>query len=528
MRRDLALRYFLLRTLEQRKASIAPEVFREVANSLGVRTKSDGFEVAWTLRWGPPGRQLFGKEEFSFYRRGDVLSAGRSVEEPPVDQNADVANHFLQPALPGIKRSPSRAGSTFAGAPLHRSERARGLPAHLGARRRPSPPSRASPARRSSGSICWGEERRGPWLALLLVAFSSLAAGVLGLALPYALLHFLDSDPRYRLTRALMCLGAWGVALRSRPATIELNGVFGVTLAWACVFAVYRSLHLVHHRLLPLVAPFFFSGLALDGRAQQAVWGCIVSAALFSLEFWRRSVSSPPREPAAPGRGDWERFWSSQYQKKGVRRVLSFLRERLIARSVRDAFERHFPAAGLFLEAGSGSSQTSCLIRKRSRRLFCLDIAHEPLLHARTVTTIDGGLQGDLFRLPLRDGTLDGIWNLGVMEHFSAQEIDSVLGEFRRVLKPGARAILFWPPLFGWYKLGAVVLETLLRIVRGRRVQLYPHEISLYRGRDQVAGFCRRQGFQLERAGMTVADAFAYVVVVIRKGDPVLDHATEI
>ncbi len=130
---------------------------------------------------------------------------------------------------------------------------------------------------------------------------------------------------------------------------------------------------------------------------------------------------------------------------------------------------------------------------------------------------IDAGVQGDMYRLPFADGSLDGIWNLGVMEHFTEPELDAVLEEFCRVLKPGGRCLLLWPPLYGWYKAGAVCLETLLGRARRKKVALYPGEVTLFTSRKKVEALCGRHGFSLRRASHTPFDLFTYVVVVIDK-----------
>jgi len=166
---------------------------------------------------------------------------------------------------------------------------------------------------------------------------------------------------------------------------------------------------------------------------------------------------------------------------------------------------------------GSGSSQTSVLINKMSRKFYALDFAFDAVSHSRVIPVIAGGIQGNLFSLPVRSNSVDGIWNLGVMEHFTDSEINTILKEFNRTLKPGSCAILFWPPLIGWYKITALILETLLSLVRKKRIQLYPDEINLLQGKKKIQSFCDRNGFMLERCNGVYWDLFAYKVVVIRK-----------
>jgi len=57
----------------------------------------------------------------------------------------------------------------------------------------------------------------------------------------------------------------------------------------------------------------------------------------------------------------------------------------------------------------------------------------------------DQFLLGDLLRLPLATGSLDGIWNVGVMEHFAPADMPAACQELLRVLKPGGKLCLFWP-----------------------------------------------------------------------------------
>ncbi len=47
--------------------------------------------------------------------------------------------------------------------------------------------------------------------------------------------------------------------------------------------------------------------------------------------------------------------------------------------------------------------------------------------------------------LPFADGTFDGAFNLGVVEHFERPELMKLLKELTRVVRPGGKIVLFWP-----------------------------------------------------------------------------------
>ncbi|MBI1312362.1 methyltransferase domain-containing protein [bacterium] len=154
------------------------------------------------------------------------------------------------------------------------------------------------------------------------------------------------------------------------------------------------------------------------------------------------------REPrnACPEAVEWEQHW--RRLEHGITgRAFSFYRQQIRSRCVARTLARLLPNAGIFVECGCGTSETSCRVRPKPDQTFlAVDFAWRPLRQALQQPCITGGVQADIRDLPFQDSSLDGIWNLGVMEHFEASEQRLILGEFHRVLKPGAPLILWWPP----------------------------------------------------------------------------------
>ena len=65
----------------------------------------------------------------------------------------------------------------------------------------------------------------------------------------------------------------------------------------------------------------------------------------------------------------------------------------------------------------------------------------------------------DIRKLPFEDDSVDGVYASHVLEHFYSHEIDDVLSEWKRVIKPGGKIILAVPDIiaamkmaltFGW------------------------------------------------------------------------------
>ena len=128
---------------------------------------------------------------------------------------------------------------------------------------------------------------------------------------------------------------------------------------------------------------------------------------------------------------EWDNYWGD----KKKNRIFKIFRTHVFARAVRYYTDKYFSREGVFVEAGCGSGQTSIRIVKYNRKLIALDISKKALEEARKNTKFDEFIEGDIANLPFEDNSIDGIWNLGVMEHFSHSDLIIILHEFRRVLK---------------------------------------------------------------------------------------------
>ena len=215
-------------------------------------------------------------------------------------------------------------------------------------------------------------------------------------------------------------------------------------------------------------------------------------------------------------KNNWDRHWS-RASNSVFGGFLTLYRKAIIANAVKHYAEKFFRPQGIFLECGSGTSQASGTITKKARTLVAVDFSLPALRKAVKVPVIDKALCADIMSLPFRSGSIDGIWNLGVMAHFSRQEIARALAEFARVLKPGSYAVLFWPPKAGHCHLIITLIESFSRNVLGKEIDLFPDEITLYSRHLNIEGIARRCGFYECRAEYTARDLFTYAVVICRK-----------
>ena len=202
-----------------------------------------------------------------------------------------------------------------------------------------------------------------------------------------------------------------------------------------------------------------------------------------------------------PEAEEWDRHWKAL--DKSLRgRLFTLFRRQVRARSVSGYLARHFRSSGVYVECGSGSAQASWRIRQRVDQTFlALDFARGPLTMALGQQCMSGGIQADIRHLPFRDQSVAGIWNLGVMEHFEADEQLQILREFNRVLQPGGQLLLWWPP--------RLALDHFLLSQFGWRFPAEPGRVT----RKEAIELLNQAGFRKIKADFPIDDALTELVL---------------
>jgi dolichol-phosphate mannosyltransferase len=287
----------------------------------------------------------------------------------------------------------------------------------------------------------------------------------------------------------------------------------------------FESLFVLHQngcrvREIPIALPARVYG------SSKLTWQEASRSGRVLLELWRTNLYRPERfrrgRPIDALRAEvvetqgWDGYWSEKKQcLKVVYDVGAGVYRRLVIRpNLRRFMDAHFAPGARVLHAGCGSGQVDVDLHGRLR-VTAVDISVPALqLYARNNPRAYRIEQASIFSLPYEAGAFDGVFNLGVLEHFSDDEIRQILREFHRVLKPGGKIIAFWPHRWGTSVVALRALTALIGMVAREVPQLHPPEVSLVRSRRQVARLLESSGFVLRDYYFGVRDLFVQCVVV--------------
>ena len=217
----------------------------------------------------------------------------------------------------------------------------------------------------------------------------------------------------------------------------------------------------------------------------------------------------------------WDAYWLAKNRPAPlIYELIATFYRRLFIRSMLNHFTSQcFAAGSKVLHAGCGGGEVDIDIAHKYR-ISALDISAPALsLYRKHNGPGSEVIHGSVFSIPSPDGVYDGVYNAGVMEHFTVEEIKAALDEFYRVLKPGGKILLFWPPSYGVTVRFLGALHYVLRDLLKKDIKLHPDEITHVRSKKQVSEYLKNSGFTLDRFCFGIRDLFTQVVIVAQKSE---------
>jgi dolichol-phosphate mannosyltransferase len=292
----------------------------------------------------------------------------------------------------------------------------------------------------------------------------------------------------------------------------------------------FESMFLIHHSKfkiaeVPINLPSRTYGTSkLNSREA-------LRSATFLMQLFAESKLNPGRfrfgrqieftgERYADGEA-WRDYWGHKKDATGLvyECIASVYRQCFIRPNLERVLRRTYSPSSELLHAGCGSGQVDTRLHK-DFKITAMDVSDLALyIYAGNNPEAHRILQGSIFEMPFPDGSLDGVYNMGVVEHFYHEDIVKIMAEVKRILKPGGKFVCFWPHRKAPSVKVIKCMEFVTNLFKSKKVVLHPAEVSLLSGRDEAELLLKQAGLELSSYTYGARDLFIQAVVVGHKRD---------
>jgi SAM-dependent methyltransferase len=215
---------------------------------------------------------------------------------------------------------------------------------------------------------------------------------------------------------------------------------------------------------------------------------------------------------------EWDNYWAekSKIHNKAYDYAAYIYKKYILKQYFKKYINKNFKKGSVLLHAGCGSGQADDII-SNDYTIIGIDNSHVALTLYKINNTYSDIIYGDITNTGLQNESIDGIYNLGVMEHFTDEGIQQILIEFRRILKPDGKIILFVPPEYGSTVIFFKIVHFILNDIFNKNIYFQPAEINRIRSLQYTKKLISGTGLKITDFNFEYNDLFTHVAIIIEK-----------
>ena len=312
------------------------------------------------------------------------------------------------------------------------------------------------------------------------------------------------------------------------PELFEKTKSRSYSFFWESMYLLWRNDFSVFEKPIKLPARTYGSSKM---RLKDISGSLFFLLLFFTQSFFSKErflVSSAVRETSERenSEDEWDKYWhnkNTKSQRAGTDNfslydvIATLYRRYLIRPNLDNHISKIFEPGSSLVHAGCGSGEVDINLVEKMK-IKAVDFSSQALeIYRANHPGKAETYKADISSLPFKDEEFDGVYNLGVMEHFSREDILRILIEFHRITKSGGKVILFWPPVYGVSVIGLHIIHAFMRYVLRKKGKLHPEEPSKISTRTAAIKLLTEAGFTPRSWSLSFADFFTYVVLVREK-----------
>jgi len=215
---------------------------------------------------------------------------------------------------------------------------------------------------------------------------------------------------------------------------------------------------------------------------------------------------------------EWDDYWAkkSKIHNKLYDQIATQYRKYIIKPYLKKYIYSNFKTKSILLHAGCGSGQIEDDITNNFV-IVGMDISRHALNIYKNNHINSNLIYGDILSTGIKNESVDGIYNLGVMEHFTEDGIHTILLEFNRILKPNGKVILFVPPEYGSTVIFFKLIHYILNDILNKNIYFQPPEINRIQSREDTEKLIENTGFKIIEFNFEPDDLYTHVAIVLEK-----------